>query len=147
MRVGSLSLGHKLCHVYSQTMLPLITEQKGILERFTFTPGEKSHFPLLSGTSGISTVRIVGDGSSVADAHRAVETDRSEPAQRWRYVCPNSHTNWDCANNHIWCHGCRRQIEVGDDGVTREHWEIYHKQRDRSIRWLAVQLVHHKQTI
>jgi len=96
--------------------------------------------------SGMPAVRVVGDGSSVADAHPADEIDCSEPAQRWRYVCPNGHTDWDCTNNHIWGRGCRRQVEAGDDDVTPEHWQIYDKQRDRSIPWSAVQLGHHKQT-
>jgi len=108
-----------------------------LLEGFTFTPGEKSHIISPSGMSGILTVRVVGDGSSVADAHPAVEIDRSELAQRWRYVCPNGHTDWDCTNNHIWCRGCRRQVEAGDD-VAPEHWAIYDKQRDRSLPWSTV---------
>ncbi|NLV14378.1 hypothetical protein GOC77_14010 [Haloarcula argentinensis] len=71
--------------------------------------------------------------------------DRSRTREKWRYTCPNGHTDWDCTNNHVWCRGCRRQLEAGDEDISPEHWEIYDKQRDRYIPWSAVRLVHRRQ--
>jgi len=80
------------------------------------------------------------DGSSQLDQHEVVVVDRTEDAERWRYVCPNGHPNWDKTNNHIWCPGCRRQHENGDD-VDPEHWSIVDKATDEEIPWSAVEVI------
>lgn len=68
-----------------------------------------------------------------------VSIDRSGP-ERYRYVCPNGHTDWDRTNNHLWCRACRRQHEAGDD-VTPEHWTLYDKRDDQTIHWSNVELI------
>lgn len=87
------------------------------------------------------TSQIVADGSAPSDQHEPVRIDRTKEPERWRYVCPNGHTNWDRTNNHIWCRACRRQVEAGEEDISPEHWEIYDKQRDRTIPWSAVRVV------
>lgn len=82
---------------------------------------------------------LVCDGSSELDAHETVRIDRSNAVERYRYVCPNGHTDWDLTNNHIWCRSCRRQAENGED-VDPEHWEIYDKRDHREIPWSAVEV-------
>jgi len=69
---------------------------------------------------------------------KTVTIDRTGP-DRYRYVCPNGHTNWDRTNNHIWCPECRRQAEHGAD-VEPEHWEIHDKKTGETIPWSAIQL-------
>ncbi len=68
-----------------------------------------------------------------------VEIDRTGP-QRYRFVCPNGHPQWDRTNNHIWCPGCQRQSENGAD-VTPEHWEVHDKKTDETIHWSQVEIV------
>ena len=86
-----------------------------------------------------TTELLLADGSSPLDAHETVRIDRSTPTERYRYVCPNGHTDWDKTNNHIWCRSCRQQAENGDD-VHPEHWEIVDKKTDEEIPWSAVEI-------
>ncbi|MFC4549354.1 MULTISPECIES: hypothetical protein [Halorussus] len=69
---------------------------------------------------------------------KTVTISRTGPG-RYRYVCPNGHSDWDRTNNHIWCRGCRRQAENGVD-VNAEHWEIHDKKTGRTIPWSAIQI-------
>ena len=78
------------------------------------------------------------DGSAQADARR-VTIDRSNASDRWRWRCPNGHVDWDRTNNHIWCKGCRRQYEAGDD-VDVEHYEIHDAQTGELVPWSAVEV-------
>lgn len=87
------------------------------------------------------TETTLADGSAVADQRATVRIDRSNQRERWRFVCPNGHTNWAPTNNHLWCKGCRRQVEAGHDDVDPEHWELVDKQTDEEIPWSAVELV------
>lgn len=80
----------------------------------------------------------VGDGSSAQDAQR-VRIDRSNPAERYRFTCPNGHVNWDRTNNHIWCRQCRRAFEAGED-LDPEHYHIVDQQTGDEIPWGAVEL-------
>ena len=80
------------------------------------------------------------DGSSLADTHERVAIDRRNESERWRYRCPNGHVNWDRTNNHIWCQGCRRQAEAGED-VNPEHFEIVDARTDETIPWSAVEIL------
>ena len=84
---------------------------------------------------------LMPDGSSPEDSHPTIEIDRSKTSERWRYVCPNGHTDWYPTNNHTWCKGCRRQFEAGDEDIDPEHWEIVDKATGESIPWSAVELV------
>jgi hypothetical protein len=71
----------------------------------------------------------------IDDDDLVVTIDRSDDAQRYRYVCPNGHIDWDRTNNHVWCRGCRRRIENGDDAIDAEHYEILDKRKNRLIPW------------
>lgn len=75
-----------------------------------------------------------------ATTQARVEIDRSIAAERWRYRCPNGHTDWYPTNNHAWCKGCRRQVEAGDD-VDPEHYEILDAKTGQAIPWEAVVLI------
>jgi len=79
------------------------------------------------------------DGSAALDQRDTVTIDRSQASQRWRYRCPRGHINWDRTNNHLWCQGCRRQAEAGED-VDPEWYELVDVQRDETIPWSAVEL-------
>lgn len=86
------------------------------------------------------TNRVLADGSDPADRRELVEIDRSIPAERWRFTCPNGHTDWYPTNSHVWCKGCRRQVEAGDD-IDPEHWTIVDKSTGEEIPWSAVKIV------
>lgn len=34
---------------------------------------------------------------------------------RWRYVCPRGHREWEPTNGHYWCAGCARAAAANDD--------------------------------
>lgn len=87
----------------------------------------------------MSQGELAGDGSSVEDSRPTVTISRAG-AERYRYVCPNGHIDWDRTNAHIWCRSCRQQNENGDD-VTPEHWEIHDKKHDRNVHWSRVRVV------
>jgi len=74
------------------------------------------------------------------DDSRVVTIDRSDSEERFRYVCPNGHIDWDRTNNHVWCRGCRRRIESGDDAIDAEHYHVYDKKRNVLIPWEQVVL-------
>jgi hypothetical protein len=88
----------------------------------------------------MSTNTVATDGSAAADAHDTVEIDRSDDAQRWRYRCPNGHTDWSPTNSHVWCKGCRRAVEAGED-VDPEHYELVDQKTGETIPWSAIELV------
>lgn len=87
----------------------------------------------------MSTTDLVSDGSARADAVERVVIDRRDDADRWRYRCPRGHTNWDRTNNHIWCRGCRRQVEAGED-VDPEWYKLVDEQSGETIPWSAVEV-------
>lgn len=72
-----------------------------------------------------------------------VEIDRSDAVERYRYVCPNGHVDWDRTNNHIWCATCRQQNENGRD-VDPEHYAILDKRADQLIDWGQIRLAEDK---
>jgi len=80
------------------------------------------------------------DGSAAADAPERVTIDASDASERWRYACPNGHRNWAPTNNHIWCQGCRRQIEAGDD-LAAEHYELVDLKTDERVPWAAIEFI------
>ncbi|WP_254768266.1 hypothetical protein [Salinilacihabitans rarus] len=69
-----------------------------------------------------------------------VVLDRTKAHVRYRYVCPHGHIDWDQTNNHIWCRGCRRQAENGDD-VDPEHRELVDKKTSEVIPWERIEIV------
>lgn len=87
------------------------------------------------------TREVAADGSAVTDRRETVRIDRSIPAERWRYICPEGHTDWFPTNNHVWCKGCRRAIEAGHDDLDAEYYEIVDKQSGEAIPWSAIELV------
>lgn len=60
-------------------------------------------------------------------------------AERYRYVCPNGHADWDRTNNHLWCRGCRRQADNGAD-VDPEHYRLFDKKREEVVPWEVVEI-------
>jgi hypothetical protein len=83
----------------------------------------------------------VGDGSAEADAQEIVEIDRSKPHQRWRYVCPNGHADWERTNNHIYCRTCY-EVHVHEDPETDpEHYHVLDKSDHELIPWTRVEVV------
>lgn len=80
------------------------------------------------------------DESSVQDGHPTVVIDRSIPAQRWRWTCPNGHMSWAPTNAHVWCKGCRRQHEAGDD-VDPEHYHLMDAKTGATVPYAAVEIV------
>ena len=83
---------------------------------------------------------VVTDGSAETDAPEPVEIDRTNASERWRYRCPRGHVNWDRTNNHIWCQGCRRQHEAGED-VDPEWYELVDAKTGERVPWSAVEVV------
>lgn len=75
----------------------------------------------------------------VVDDETMVTIDRDQTPDRWRYTCPNGHTDWDRTNHHIWCVACRRLNESGTD-VDPEHYELLDKQRNELIPFEQVTL-------
>lgn len=69
-----------------------------------------------------------------------VVIDRSNDAEKYRFVCPNGHIDWDKTNNHIWCRSCRRQAENGVD-VEPEHWKVHDKKTGESIPWKRIETI------
>lgn len=88
--------------------------------------------------TGSATMKA--DGSAAADARAIVEIDRSKTSHRWRYRCPNGHVDWDRTNSHVWCRGCLRAAEAGDD-VDPEHYHIIDQRTGEEIPWSSVRVV------
>lgn len=75
---------------------------------------------------------MAADGSSLEDAHPEVEIDLEDPTDRWRYVCPAGHRNWEPTNYHFWCASCARQSKQGAD-VEPEFDELRDKQTGKLL--------------
>lgn len=45
----------------------------------------------------------------------------SNDIERWRFVCPNGHTQWEPTNNHWWCRECANSH---DPDATPEFYEL-----------------------
>jgi len=83
---------------------------------------------------------LLADGSSRLDSHPTVRIDRAADEDRWRFTCPNGHTDWDRTNSHIWCRSCCHAAEHGAD-VHPEHYELLDKKSGELVPWSAVELV------
>jgi 5-methylcytosine-specific restriction endonuclease McrA len=83
--------------------------------------------------------QLLTDGSSLEDV-TLVEIDRSKSPDRWRFSCPNGHTDWDRTNSHIWCRSCAHAAEQGAP-VDTEHYELLDKQSGEKVPWAAVRLL------
>ncbi|PSQ19577.1 hypothetical protein BRD00_01565 [Halobacteriales archaeon QS_8_69_26] len=60
----------------------------------------------------------------------AIEIDADDELDRWRFTCPNGHTNWEPTNNHVWCATCSRLHEV-DPGYD----VLIDRKKDREVPW------------
>lgn len=83
--------------------------------------------------SPTSTVELT-DGSSTADAHPLTRINWDDPAERYRFRCPNNHTPWDKTNGGIWCQSCARQ------GLDHHYHELHDAKSDEMIPWSSVEL-------
>lgn len=86
--------------------------------------------------------QVLSDAEPSVPEAEIVEIDRSQFVDRHRYVCSEDrqHSDWDKTNNHIWCRGCRRQCDNGDD-VDPEKYELWDRRREKSIPWSHVRVV------
>ena len=108
---------------------------------FTFTLGKNS-FQLTPGQMDrrMTTTRRDGQQVAVAESDDILVIDRSSPPEKWRYTCPNGHTDWDRTNQHIWCRTCRQQYESGES-TDPEHWSIIDQKTGREIDWENVRVI------
>lgn len=83
---------------------------------------------------------LVTDGSAAADRKPITEIDRSDALDRYRYTCPEGHTDWSPTNNHLWCATCRRQYEHGED-MDPEHYHVVDQKTGEEVPWTRVELV------
>lgn len=85
---------------------------------------------------------LSADGSSADDCPPSVRIDLDDPNDRWRYRCPNGHagTSWSPTNSHLYCYGCRRQMDAGEP-VTPEHYELLDTKTEETIPWSAVEIL------
>lgn len=88
------------------------------------------------------TPPTAADGSAADDRPPTVTINLADPTDRWRYRCPNGHagTSWSPTNSHLYCYGCRRQMDAGE-AVTPEHYELLDTKTGRTIEWSAVEIV------
>lgn len=84
---------------------------------------------------------LVADGSSLEDSHDTVRIDRSEPAERWRYTCPEGCADWIRTNNHIICRTCQEADKHDVKDVDVEYYYILDQQTGEKIPWSAVEVV------
>lgn len=89
-----------------------------------------------------TTNRLEADGSALEDTREPIEINRGNTSEKWRFRCPNGHTDWYPTNSHVWCKGCRRQLENGDPRIDdAEHWELFDTLTDETIPFSSVALV------
>lgn len=55
--------------------------------------------------------------------------DLDDEADRWRFVCPRGHRDWEPTNYHFWCAACARAL----DDVDPEFEELTDKKTGRSL--------------
>jgi len=81
---------------------------------------------------------LYADGSSTADAPDPVVIDAGDPADRWRFTCPNGHagTNIQPINGGYYCHGCARHTDIGQT----TYYEIEDTKTGRAIPWHRVEI-------
>lgn len=56
--------------------------------------------------------------------------DLDDEADRWRYVCPRGHRDWEPTNFHFWCSACARSMNRTHDP---EFSELTDKKTGRSL--------------
>jgi len=63
--------------------------------------------------------------------------DLDESADRWRFVCPRGHRDWEPTNYHFWCAACARSLA---DDVDPEFDELKDKKTGRTLGRSEVRL-------
>lgn len=48
-----------------------------------------------------------------------ITIDTEDPVQRWRFRCPQGHTQWEPTNFHWWCAECARNHQQIDPEFTK----------------------------
>lgn len=71
---------------------------------------------------------------------RTAQVDRSRSVERYRWVCPNGHVDWDRTNSHGWCRACQRATEAGED-LDPEHYELFDKKAGELVPYENVEIV------
>lgn len=84
--------------------------------------------------------QVVADGSSLDDRVPTVTIDRTNTAEKWRYTCPEGHTDWSPTNQHLWCYTCSRHNEHGKD-VDPEFWSLSDQKTGEEIPWAVVEVI------
>lgn len=77
-----------------------------------------------------------------ATSEHTVVIDIGKATAKWRWRCPNGHCagSWAPTNNHVWCKGCRRMVEAGED-VDPEHYELHDAKTGDHVHWEDIELV------
>ena len=66
--------------------------------------------------------------ANVSGRNMARETiEIEDKVDRWRFVCPRGHRDWEPTNHHFWCAACARAHD--HDGVFHE----LHDKRDGGL--------------
>lgn len=64
-----------------------------------------------------------------------IEIDRSDPHDRYRFTCPESHTSWQETDSHLWCRCCSESED--HDAV---HWTLLDQKTDELIPFSDVEV-------
>lgn len=54
-----------------------------------------------------------------------------DDVDRWRFVCPRGHRNWEPVDGHFWCQSCAR---LSDPGVDPTFTELKDEKTERLLR-------------
>lgn len=57
---------------------------------------------------------------------------------RWRYRCPNGHTDWEPTNYHFWCAACSRTLS---EQVDPEFEQLHDDREGRELARDEVRLM------
>ncbi|MFP8952403.1 hypothetical protein ACLI4Z_16475 [Natrialbaceae archaeon A-arb3/5] len=57
---------------------------------------------------------------------------------RWKWVCPRGHRDWEPTNHHFWCAACAR---AADDDVMPEFDSLHNKQSGETVHRDELQLL------
>lgn len=85
---------------------------------------------------------LTADGSAEADRHPTVVIDYADELDRWQWRCPNGHRgkSWSPTNSHVYCYGCKRQMDNGED-VSPEHYHLVHVETEEEVPYSAIEFI------
>ena len=70
----------------------------------------------------------------MSQARTEVHIRMDSKVDRWKWVCPAGHTNWQPTNGGIWCLSCSRAHDIEDPG-----WhELENKATGERVPWERV---------